>query len=257
MDLGLSNRTALVLGSTSGLGLASARRLAAEGATVMFCGRRIDHAQQAASEFPQCAATKLDLADDQSIDDAIQACRDQLGDPDIVVLNSGGPPPGTASTLDLGQLESSIRMMLLAQIGIVGKLLPGMIDRSWGRIVAIGSSGVQQPILTLAQSNVARSALAAYLKSLAANVSRYGVTTNMVLPGRIATDRVATLDEAASERTGKPVDQVREESESAIPLGRYGRPDEFGDVVAFVCSERASYITGSQIRVDGGSISAI
>ncbi|KRE28279.1 SDR family oxidoreductase [Agromyces sp. Soil535] len=257
MDLGLRNRTAIVLGSTSGLGLASARRLAAEGASVMFCGRRLDLAESAAAEFPHCAASALNLADDQSLDEAIEACRNRLGAPDIVVLNSGGPPPGTASALNLDQLESSIHMMLLAQIKIVTKLLPGMLDRSWGRIVAIGSSGVQQPIPSLAQSNIARAGLAAYLKSLTGNVSRHGVTTNMVLPGRIATERIAALDRAASERTGKPVRNVQQESETAIPLGRYGRPDEFGDVVAFVCSERASYITGSQIRVDGGLISAI
>jgi 3-oxoacyl-[acyl-carrier protein] reductase len=124
----------------------------------------------------------------------------------------------------------------------------------WGRVVAIGSSGVQQPIPTLTASNVGRAALAAYLKTLAGAVARDGVTVNMVLPGRIDTDRVAQLDQGAAERTGRDVDAVRNAAEDAIPVGRYGEPAEFGAVVAFLAGQQAGYVTGEQVRCDGGMV---
>jgi 3-oxoacyl-[acyl-carrier protein] reductase len=134
-------------------------------------------------------------------------------------------------------------------------VLPAMRERGWGRILAIGSSGVQQPIPNLVRSNVARAGLAAYLKTLAGEVARDGVTVNMILPGRIDTDRVAGLDANQAERRGIDIESVRKQSEGSIPAGRYGKPVEFADVAAFLCSERASYVTGSQVRVDGGLIS--
>ncbi len=132
-----------------------------------------------------------------------------------------------------------------------------MRERGWGRVLAVGSSGVQQPIANLARSNAARAALAGYLKTLAGEVGRDGVTVNMALPGRIDTDRVATLDEGAAKRRGSDAATVRRASEAAIPLGRYGTPEEFGDVAAFLCSERAAYVTGAQIRIDGGAIASL
>jgi 3-oxoacyl-[acyl-carrier protein] reductase len=257
MDLGLRERSAIVFGSTSGLGLATARQLALEGCSVVFCGRREELAMKAAAEFDNCVGVSVDLTEPGSGQVAIEACRNAFGSPDIIVLNSGGPPPGTASSIDADKLLGTIQPMLLAQVRIVEAVLPDMLRRGWGRILAIGSSGVQQPIVRLAQSNIVRSALAAYLKSLAGEISRHGVTVNMILPGRISTDRVAQLDQAASKMTGKSLDQIREESEASIPAGRYGRPEEFGDIAAFLCSERASYITGAQIRVDGGAIAAL
>jgi 3-oxoacyl-[acyl-carrier protein] reductase len=257
MDLGLSGHIAIVFGSTSGLGLATARRLAMEGCSVVFCGRREELAVKAAAEFDGCLGLSVDLTEPDSVQNVIDACRASFGAPDIVVLNSGGPAPGTPSSIDVEQLLGTLQPMLLTQLRIVDAVLPDMRRGGWGRVLAIGSSGVQQPIVQLAQSNIARSALAAYLKSLAGEVSRHGVTANMILPGRISTDRVAQLDDVASKRTGKAVDEVRAEAEAAIPTGRYGRPEEFGDVAAFLCSERASYITGAQIRVDGGLIAAL
>jgi 3-oxoacyl-[acyl-carrier protein] reductase len=147
--------------------------------------------------------------------------------------------------------------MLLPQIALATLLLPQMRTHGWGRVLAIGSSGVQQPIANLARSNAARAALAAYLKTLANEVSGQGVTVNMLLPGRIDTRRVADLDEARARRDEIEVEAVRRASAATIPIGRYGRTDEFADVAVFLCSDRASYVTGAQIRVDGGAISAL
>jgi 3-oxoacyl-[acyl-carrier protein] reductase len=137
---------------------------------------------------------------------------------------------------------------------LVAQVLPGMRERGWGRIVAIGSSGVQQPLENLALSNLGRASLAAYLKTLSREVAADGVTVNMVLPGRIDTDRVAALDRGRAEREGTDAANVRAQSEAAIPTRRYGRPEEFGAVVAFLCGAAASYVTGEQIRCDGGLV---
>jgi 3-oxoacyl-[acyl-carrier protein] reductase len=252
MDLGLSGRPALVLGSTSGLGLATGRQLAREGAKVAFCGRREQLAKDAAGEFDHCLGVPLDLSDPRSVASAITACREALGPPDIVVLNSGGPPAGFASQVAVGPLLGNLETMLFAQLRVVEEVLPAMLARRWGRIAAIGSSGVRRPIPHLAQSNMARAALAAYLKSLAHETAGRGVTVNMINPGRIDTSRVAELDAAAAAGSQRPLSAVREESQAGIPAGRYGRSSEFADVVTFICSERASYVTGTQIDVDGG-----
>ncbi len=257
MDLELAGRKAMVVGSTSGLGLAIATALSAEGAAVALSGRREDVAGKLAADLDGAVGVPLDLADPASVVAGVKAAQAALGELDILVLNSGGPPPGPAAALTLEGLESSLRMLVMSQVQLVSLLLPGMRERGWGRVVAVGSSGVQQPIANLASSNVARGALASYLKTLAGEVGRDGVTVNMVLPGRIDTGRVASLDQAAAQRRGEDVATVRRASEAAIPLGRYGTPKEFGDVAAFLCSPRASYVTGAQIRVDGGAIASL
>jgi 3-oxoacyl-[acyl-carrier protein] reductase len=139
-------------------------------------------------------------------------------------------------------------------VALLRAVVPGMRERGWGRVLAVGSSGVEAPLPNLAASNVGRAALAAYLKTLATEVAADGVTVNLLLPGRIATDRVAALDEAAARRQDRPVAEVRAASRAAIPTGRYGEPAEFGAVAAFLCSERASYVTGSLVRCDGGML---
>jgi 3-oxoacyl-[acyl-carrier protein] reductase len=150
-----------------------------------------------------------------------------------------------------------VETLLLAQIRLVSLVLPRMRRDGWGRVLAIGSSGVQAPIPNLVRSNVARAGLAAYLKTLAGEVARDGVTVNMILPGRIDTDRVTALDENNARRRGIDAAAVREQSQASIPAGRYGTPAEFADVAVFLCSERASYVTGAQVRVDGGAISGL
>jgi 3-oxoacyl-[acyl-carrier protein] reductase len=255
MDLGLRGRTALVAGSTSGLGLAIAQALGREQANVALCGRRASIARERAAELPSAIGVELDLTDPASVTAAVERTRAEFGPIDVLVLNGGGPPPGPAAELTVADVAESMRTLLLAQIELVSMTLPAMRERGWGRIVAVGSSGIQQPIPFLARSNVGRAGLAAYLKALANEVARDGVTVNMVLPGRIMTDRITALDTAQAERSGTDAAAVRSRQEEAIPAGRYGTPEEFASMAAFLCSERAAYVTGTQVRVDGGLVS--
>lgn len=256
MDLGLTGKVALVLGSTGGLGRASAEALAAEGAHVVIAGRRAELVAEIARSLPSATGVVVDLADPEATVILVNRAREQFGEVDIVVLNGGGPPPGAADAFTAEAAQAAFDLLLKQHISLVGAVLPGMRERGWGRILAIGSSGVRQPIPTLTASNVGRAALAAYLKTLAGTVASDGVTVNMVLPGRIDTDRVAQLDRAAAERTGVTPEASRTASEGTIPAGRYGDPAEFGAVVAFLASQQASYLTGEQVRVDGGLVAA-
>ena len=164
------------------------------------------------------------------------------------------PLPDGPTDLTADGARAATDLLLTPHVAMVQEVLPDMRAAGWGRILAIGSSGVQQPIPTLTASNVGRAALAAYLKTLAGSVASDGVTVNMVLPGRIDTDRVASLDAAAAERTGTDSADVRQASESAIPAGRYGDPAEFASVVTFLAGEPAAYVTGEQVRCDGGMV---
>lgn len=170
------------------------------------------------------------------------------------MLNSGGPPAGSAVDATPEEIDTALRALLRAHVRLVRLVLPGMRERGWGRIVAIGSSGVQRPIENLALSNIGRAALAGYLKTLAGEVAGSGVTVNMVLPGRIATDRTTKLDEGRARRAGSSVDDVRRAAQGSIPAGRYGTPEECAAAVVFLASGAASYITGEQLRVDGGMV---
>jgi 3-oxoacyl-[acyl-carrier protein] reductase len=172
------------------------------------------------------------------------------------VLNSGGPPPGTAAQLTAEEMAESVRTLLLSHIGIVQLVLPEMRRRKWGRIVAIGSSGVDAPIPGLVRSNAGRAALSGYLKTLASEVAADGVTVNMVLPGRISTKRIAELDGARARATGQDTAEITAQAMSAIPAGRYGTPEEFASVAVFLCGAGAAYVTGTRIRVDGGMVAA-
>lgn len=250
MDLGIGGKVAVVCASTAGLGLATARALAAEGASVLVTGRRVELAERIASELPGARALGVDLAAPTAAEEIVAAA----GPVDILVLNGPGPRPAPAAGLDALAGEDAFRLLLATQMELVRRVLPGMRDRGWGRIVAIGSSGIVAPIPNLSASNMGRAALAAYLKTLAGEVAADGVTINVLAPGRIATDRVASLDEAAASRTGRSVDEVREASQASIPAHRYGRPEEFGAVAAFLSSVQASYITGTIVRCDGGYV---
>lgn len=254
MELGIRGKVALVCASTAGLGLATARALAAEGASVMVTGRRTGLAVQIASQWPDAYGMGVDLTMPAAAEQIVAAAMARFGRIDILVLNGPGPSPAPAQELDAAAGEAAFRVLLTTQIELVRRILPGMRERGWGRIVAIGSSGIVAPLPNLAASNMGRAALAAYLKTLAGEVAADGITVNVVVPGRIATDRVASLDAAAANRSGQNIDQVRQSSESSIPARRYGRPEEFGAVAAFVSSTLASYITGTIIRCDGGYI---
>jgi len=260
MDTGLAGRTVLVPGSTSGLGLASARAFAAEGANVVIAGRRAELATAEADALAgspgSAVGVACDLAEDGAPERLVQQATDAFGPVDVLVLNSGGPPAGSAGDASPEAVRTAMLTLVEQQIRLVRAVLPGMQERGWGRIVAVGSSGIQQPLDNLALSNIARPALAGYLKTLAAEVAADGVTVNMVLPGRIDTDRVASLDRTRAEKVGATPDDVRRETEGGIPTGRYGAPEEFAAAVVFLASAPAAYITGEQLRVDGGLVRA-
>lgn len=260
MDLGIERKVALVSGATGGIGHAVAVALLAEGARVALCGRRGALAAQQAADLASQPGTAiglaLDLTDPDGIATAVAEARARLGEIDILVVNGGGPPGGTAVDLRPDQAAAASALLLEGPLRLVAECLTGMRERSWGRIVAVGSSAVQSPIPGLTTSAMYRTALAAYLKLLSREVAATGVLVNMVLPGRIDTERVAVLDSARAKAQGTAVEEVRRASQASIPAGRYGEPQEIAAAIAFLCSARASYITGEQLRVDGGMVGA-
>lgn len=257
MDLGISGKVAFVAASTGGLGLAVAQALAAEGAKVAITGRRRERAEQIAASLPGAVAVTADLQAPDGVTEAVDRAEELLGPIDIAVLNGPGPKPGAAAALGADEMASAFDLLLRPHHALVSRVLPGMRMRRWGRILAVGSSGVTAPLPNLAVSNTGRAALAAYLKTLAAEVALDAVTVNLLLPGRIATDRVAELDAAAAKRRGISVDEVQLESRKTIPARRYGTPEEFGAAAAFLCSASASYVTGVALRCDGGLIRSL
>lgn len=248
MDLGLSGRTALVLASTGGIGLGIARALHAEGARVVITGRRADKVAELTQELPGSVGITVDLTDL----DQVRALVPQVGEVDVLVLNSGGPPPAPAAELTDEAVVAAFEQLFRGHREIVAAALPGMRERGWGRIVGVGSSGVVEPLPELAASNIGRAALAAYLKSLAVTVAHDGVTCNMVLPGRIDTDRVRSMDTHRAQAAGRSLEDQIASARQSIPARRYGTVEEFGAVATFLCSQQASYVTGAQLRVDGG-----
>lgn len=254
MDLELENRCAVVCASTSGLGEAIARSLAAEGAHVVVSGRRGERAREIAAGLPKAVGVEVDITTPRGTSDLLAAARDAFGEVDILVLNGPGPAPGPAEGLTDEGLDAAVATLLRPQLRLLAETVPGMRSRGWGRVLAVGSTGVVTPIANLVLSNLGRAALAAHLKTLAAEVAADGVTVNLLLPGRIATDRVASLDQAAATRFGLSVADVEEQSRAQIPAGRYGEPAEFGATAAFLCSGPASYVTGVALRVDGGMV---
>lgn len=261
MDLGLRGRTAVVGGATSGLGRASADALAAEGCNLLIWSRRADALADIAVQLQ--AAHRVEVAHvaaDATRPDAaetVAAAAERIGPVDIVVLNAGGPPTVDPTATDRAGWERAFQLLAATPIELATRLLPGMRERGWGRVLAVLSSGVRQPIPELVYSNAGRSALAAWLKTTARTVAAEGITVNGVMPGRIATPRIHELDSARAEREGTTEDEIRAVHLATLPAGRYGEPAELGALVAFLASERASYITGQLVAVDGGLIAGM
>jgi 3-oxoacyl-[acyl-carrier protein] reductase len=257
MDLGLVNRHALVAGASRGLGRAIASALAAEGAQVVAVARNFERLNNLAAAAPagpgSITARTCDLSDGTAID----GLAGLLQETDILVLNTGGPAPGAAADISDAVWSRQFEAMFLSAVRLTRLALPGMRERGFGRILAVVSSGVIQPIPGLAVSNALRSALVGWTKTLAGEVAAEGITVNCIAPGRIATDRVAELDRAKATREGLDIGQVEMESRALIPAGRYGDAAEFASVAAFLASPRASYMTGGVIRVDGGMIRSV
>lgn len=252
MKIDLGGKTALVLGASGGLGSAIARGLVLAGATVAVSGRSADKLRAA---VPNAAHVLVADLTSHAIgpalaDDALAA----LGTVDILINNSGGPPPTSALGTTAEIWAQQFDAMVMSLVMLTGKLMPGMRERGWGRVITVASSGVVAPIPNLAVSNTLRSALLGWSKTLASEVAADGVTVNLILPGRIATSRVEALDKAAAQRTGKSIEEVEKAALATIPAARYGTPDEFAAAAVFLASPQASYITGTTIRVDGGAL---
>jgi 3-oxoacyl-[acyl-carrier protein] reductase len=223
----------------------------------MVAARNHELATERASQLGRTArSVEIDLRDAASVRAAIEFAH-EAGPTHILVLNGGGPPRTDAARLEDDDLQMGSHLLLEPMVSLVRGFLPSMRDQGWGRIVAITSSGVLQPIPGLATSNIYRSALTAYLKTLASEIAGDGVTVNTVVPGRFDTDRTRALDTAQAAATGSDYETIRDKSLGTIPLGRFGRPSELAAVATFLCSEVASYVTGQQLRVDGGAIRAI
>ncbi|MGI9401059.1 MAG: SDR family oxidoreductase [Rhizobiaceae bacterium] len=261
MDLRINGKTALVLGASQGLGEAIAEKLAAEGSNLFIVARREDVlgsiAERLRAEYSvSVTPITVDLADADATAAFADRVRTEI-QPDMLVANAGGPPPSVSTGIDREVWKRSAQMLLFSIINITEAAVESMKSKGWGRILAIGSSGVIQPIPNLAVSNTIRGAVAGFYKTLAAEVAGDGITVNMILPGKIDTARVGQLDTARAEREGKTLVQVRKEIAASLPIKRYGTPEEFGTVAAFLLSEPAGYVTGQMTRVDGGMIRSI
>jgi 3-oxoacyl-[acyl-carrier protein] reductase len=251
MELGLKGKKALVLGASRGLGAACAKELAQEGVEV-YAAARSAFDRSEVSGGGQIIPRSFDMANPEEVT-RLGAEMAEIGI-DILINNSGGPAAGPAKGQNPAAWSRAFEMMALPIMQLTDALVPSMVKRGFGRIITIGSSGIIAPIPGLALSNGVRGVLAGWSKTLAAEVAASGVTVNMVLPGRLDTDRVRELDENKAGATGQSVDAVAAASRATIPAGRYGRPEELAAVVAFLASERSSYVTGSMIRVDGGML---
>jgi 3-oxoacyl-[acyl-carrier protein] reductase len=241
MDLGLKGRTALVCGASSGLALASAEALAEEGANVTMFARRRDALEREADRIG-ALAVRGDVTLPQDLERAVGQTLEAFGGLDILVWNSGGPPAGPASEVTPDDVEQAVELLLQPAVRLVSLCLPHLEASGGGRILAITSLAAKEPTAHLALSNMIRPGLTGWLKTLAAELGPKHITVNCVAPGRIATDRLSYLYP-----DGPTEEQLRE-----IPLGRWGDPREFGDVVCFLASERARYVTGQTLVVDGG-----
>lgn len=257
----LTDRVALVTGSSSGLGLAAAQALARRGARVALNsrgGQKLDLArQQLQKQGAEVIAIQGDIREAPELEDLVSEVEEQLGPIDILVANGGGPAVKPAAELDDSDWQEAIPLALLFVPRLCRLVLPGMRRRGWGRIVAINSVSSRQPIPLLALSNALRPAVLGYLKTLAFEVAADGVTVNAVLPGYTKTERQIELAEARAAEQKQTVEEILAAQGSAIPIGRVANPEEIGEVIAFLCSPEASYVTGEFVSVDGGYVSGL
>jgi 3-oxoacyl-[acyl-carrier protein] reductase len=246
VDLGLGGRVALVMGGSRGLGRAIAAALAREGARVAIASRSTEKLEEAVAEIGQAAPFTADASDPDRLAALPGEVTEKLGPVEILVVNTGGPPLGGALDHELADWEAAYRSLVLAPRVLASAVVPGMRERSWGRIVNVGSSATREPIPGLNLSNSHRMAAVGFFKTLAREVAADGITVNTVATGRFATERLA--DASGS------LEGAEAAARSEVPAARLGRPEEYGDLVAFLCSERAAYVTGAVIPIDGGML---
>lgn len=249
MDLGLEGRVALVMGASRGIGRAIAAVLVREGARAAIASRSREKLDEAAAELGEAATPFVaDASDLDRLANLPFEVESKLGPIEILVLNAGGPPLGGALDHDLDDWELAYRSLVLAPRVLTGAVLPGMRERGWGRIVSVGSSSTREPIPGLNLSNSHRMAAVGFLKTLAGEVAADGITVNTVATGRFGTERLAA--------NAGSLEAAEEAARREVPAARLGKPEEYGDLVAFLCSERAAYLTGTVIPLDGGMLHA-
>lgn len=261
MDFGIAGKTALVAASSKGLGRAVAEELAAEGARVILCARGAEALEATRAAIAESGAEVIavvaNLTDPQQIEHVIEAGTQAFGPVDILITNTGGPPPGPFESHTPEVWSQAVHENLDSVLNLTRGVLPDMKERRWGRIVTITSVAVKQPVDGLILSNSIRAAVTGFAKSLANEMAPFGITVNNVMPGYTRTERLDHLAADIAERSGGSIEDAFAAWEAQIPLGRVGDPREFGALVAFLASERASYITGTSIAVDGGAIRAL
>jgi 3-oxoacyl-[acyl-carrier protein] reductase len=258
----LGGRVALVAASSKGLGRATAEQLAAEGAQVMISGRDEGELEAAARDIGKKTGTKVaytvaDVTRGSDVEDLVRQTVECLGGPDVLITNAGGPPAGNFDRFEDSDWQNAFELNLLSVVRLVRAVLPHMRERGYGRIINFTSSSMKQPLENLILSNVFRTAVLGLSKSLSVELAPDGILINALGPGRIATARLASLDKSRAENMGVSVEEVRSRSEAQIPLGRYGEPEEFARVAAFLASEANTYVTGQALLVDGGMVKAL
>jgi 3-oxoacyl-[acyl-carrier protein] reductase len=262
MKIDLSGRVAAVSGASAGLGRAIAHGLAEAGADVVIGSRREDAIAQAADEIARstgraAVGVSVDVARPEGVERLLGTTLTRFGRLDILVVNAGGPPPGSGLVLTDAQWEQAFQQNLMSAVRLIRGAVPAMKERKWGRIITVISSGVKVPLPNLVLSNVFRSGVVALTKTLSLELAPHGILVNNLAPGRIRTDRARAVDTAVARDTHRSVEEVERESTAAIPLNRYGDPREFATMAVFLASEAASYITGTTICIDGGATRAM
>lgn len=262
MDLGLKDRVALVAAASKGIGFASARELAREGARVFLCSRDEKRASEAAQKIHEetgatVAGIGADVTDDQASERFVNVALERAGRVDILVTNAGGPPAATFDQANLDMFRKAFELNALSAIRLAKMVLPGMRQQKWGRIINITSVSAKQPIDGLILSNTVRAGLTGWAKTVSTEVAADNVTVNNVAPGYTLTERQEQLAEARSAALGKSKEEIIATWATQGPMGRIGKPEEIAAAVAFLASERASYITGVTLQVDGGWIRSL
>lgn len=262
MDLGLRGRPAIVAASSRGLGRAVAEELAREGADVVMCARNESALNEAAdairaSTNARVVALKADVAIPADVDRVVSAAMEAFGRVDILVTNGGGPPAGPFESHSPDAWSDAVKLVLESVVNLTRAVLPGMKERRWGRIINVTSIAVKQPVDNLILSNTLRSAVTGFARTLANEAAPFNVTVNNVLPGYTRTQRIEDLSVRNAQLHGTTPDAERATWERQIPMGRLGEPREFAAMVAFLASERASYVTGTSVPVDGGWIRSL
>ena len=259
MNLGLKGKRALVMGASKGLGRSIADALAAEGAALVISGRDQATLDVAARELvalgaASCMGIPADVSQGAQMDALADGAVAAMGGVDILIQNHGGPPPGPALEVTEELLSTWFQSIVLSPVRITNRLLPAMRAQKYGRIINVGSTGMLQPLPNMVLSNTLRASIMGWMKTLSSEVAHEGITCNIVAPGAIRTDRSLETAGSLAKRQGKSVDEVIAERSKTIPAGRYGMPNEYGPLVAFLCSDQAAYITGSIMRTDGGMV---